>query len=115
MSFFISAAHAAEQTAGEAAAKGGGLSTMLLFAVIFLLFYMLMIRPQNKRAKAHRTMVQGLNKGDEVITSGGILGTITSVDDDYLSVEIANNVPIRLQKACVTASLPKGTCKAIQA
>lgn len=111
MSFFITAAHAAEQ-ADAAAPKGGGLSTMLLFGVIFLLFYMLIIRPQNKRSKEHRTLVQNLSQGDEVITSGGILGTITSVTDDYLNVEIAENVTVRMQKSYVTASLPKGTCDA---
>jgi len=115
MSFFINAAYAvqeASQAASETVApvKGSGLSTLFLFAVIFLLFYMLIIRPQHKRSKEHRNMVKNLGIGDEVITSGGILGKIVATDDSYFNIEIADNIVIKLQKTYITSSLPKGTC-----
>lgn len=112
MSFFINSAMAAD--AGGSAIAGGGMGTMFLFAIIFLLFYMLIIRPQNKRAKTHKNMVDTLTVGDEVVTNGGIIGKIAKLDDTYLSVEIADKVVIRLQKSFISASLPKGTTKAIE-
>jgi preprotein translocase subunit YajC len=115
MSFFMNAAHAAGDASGAAAAPaGGGMSTMLLFAVIFGLFYMLIIRPQQKRAKTHRNMISSIQQGDEVITNGGIIGKVVSLDENYISVEIAEHVTIRLQKSYVSASLPKGTAKAAE-
>jgi preprotein translocase subunit YajC len=74
--------------------------------------YFLMIRPQMKRAKEHKAMVEGLQKGDEVVTAGGVLGRITKVGDSYVSVEIANNVEIQVQRGAVQTVLPKGTIKA---
>ncbi len=113
MSFFINSAMAADSGAA-AAAPGGGMGTMFLFAIIFLLFYMLIIRPQNKRAKTHKNMIGSLAVGDEVVTNGGIIGKIVKIDDSYLSIDIADNVVIRLQKSYIAASLPKGTTKAIE-
>ena len=79
--------------------------------VIFVLFYFLLIRPQMKRAKEHRKMVETLAKNDEVVTSGGLLGKITDVDDNFITVEIAEGVRVKVQKTAVTSLVPKGTAK----
>jgi len=75
--------------------------------------YFMIIRPQRKRQKEHQTMVGALSKGDEVITTGGILGKITKVDETYMVLEVSNNVELKFQKASLHAVLPKGTIKAI--
>ena len=76
---------------------------------MFLLFYVLLWRPQSKRAKEHRELVGGISKGDEVMTSGGLLGKVTKVSDDYMTVQVAEGVELKLQKSSVAAALPKGT------
>jgi len=81
---------------------------------MFVLLYFLMIRPQMKRAKEHKTMVEALQKGDEVITAGGVLGRISKVSEAYVSVEIAPNTEVSVQKVAVQTLLPKGTIKSIQ-
>jgi len=81
---------------------------------MFAVLYFLMIRPQMKRAKEHKTMVEGLQKGDEVVTAGGILGRITKVDDQYITVAIAAGIEIQVQRAAIQTVLPKGTIKTIQ-
>jgi preprotein translocase subunit YajC len=81
---------------------------------MFVLLYFLMIRPQMKRAKEHKQMVEALQKGDEVITAGGVLGRITKIGDAYIGVEIAPNTEISVQRASVQTLLPKGTLKSIQ-
>ena len=88
--------------------------SFLPIVLMFVLLYFLMIRPQMKRAKEHKTMVEALQKGDEVITGGGVLGRITKVSDVYISVEIAPNTEVSVQKAAVQTLLPKGTIKSIQ-
>jgi preprotein translocase subunit YajC len=97
-----------------AAAQGGGIESMLLILAMFAVLYFLMIRPQMKRAKEHKTMVDGLQKGDEVITAGGILGRITKVDDQYVTVSVAEGVEMQMQRHAVQTVLPKGTIKTIQ-
>ena len=104
---FISNAWA--QAAGGAA--GGGFESMLLIGAMFAVLYFLMIRPQMKRAKEHKAMVDGLQKGDEVVTAGGILGRISKIGEGYVSVEIAPNTEIQVQRAAVQTVLPKGTIK----
>lgn len=91
----------------------GGLDIFGLLPLIlmFVLLYFLMIRPQTKRAKEHKAMLGGLQKGDEVVTAGGALGKVTKVGDNFVSVEIAPNVEIQVQKSSVTTLLPKGTIK----
>ena len=96
-----------------AAAPGGGIESILLIVAMFGVMYFLMIRPQMKRAKEHKTMVESLQKGDEVITAGGILGRITKVDDQYVTVAIAASVEIQAQRAAIQTVLPKGTLKTI--
>ena len=111
MSFLIS--DAAAQTAG-AAPTGGGLASFIPLILIFGAMYFLMIRPQQKKMKMHQQMTAALGKGDEVTTNGGILGKIVSLDDSFVSVEIAENVTIKIQRGAIAAVLPKGTIKAIK-
>jgi len=107
MDFFVSNAYAQD------AAQGGSLTSMLLpMAVIFGAFYFLLIRPQQKRQKAHNELVGALATGDEVLTAGGILGKVTAVSDHYATVQIADNVEIKIQKTTVSQVVPKGTVDA---
>ena len=101
------------QAAGGGASGGDTLMGMLPIILMFVILYFLMIRPQMKKAKEHRTMVEALQKGDEVIAVG-ILGRISKVSDNYVSLEIAPNVTIQVQKNAVTTLLPKGTVKDAQ-
>ena len=78
---------------------------------LIAIMYFLMIRPQMKRAKEHRAMLDKLSKGDEVMTSGGIAGTVTDIGDNFVTLEVADNVRVRVQKAAVGNVLPKGTLK----
>ena len=99
-----------------AAAPAGGASswTMFLFLGGFaLIFYFMMIRPQSKRRKEHQALVSGLSKGDEVVTVGGITGTVSKVEDDFVRLSVASSVDIRVQKSSIGASLPKGTLKSL--
>lgn len=105
LNFFISDAMA--QTGG--AAGGNSLMTFLPMIGLFVVFYFLLIRPQQKRQKEHKNMVSGLAKGDEVVTMGGILGKITEVDENFLTVEIAKGTEIKVQRVSVQAMMPKGT------
>jgi len=92
--------------------SGQGQFLGLLFPIaILVLFFFLFIRPQQKRVKEHKTMVEALKKGDEVITNGGLAGSITNVSDNFVSLQIANNVIVKVQKASVGSLLPKGTLK----
>jgi preprotein translocase subunit YajC len=87
------------------------LMQFLPFIVIFVLFYFMLIRPQMKRAKEQKKMIDALQKGDEVVTSGGMLGKVTKVSEQYVSLEIAENVVVQVQKQTVQTVLPKGTLK----
>lgn len=104
---FISNAYAASTPAGS------DLMSFLPLIVIFVLFYFMIIRPQMKTAKAQRNMIAALQKGDEVVTSGGIVGKITKVTDAFVTVEIAANTEITVQKQSVQSALPKGTIKSL--
>lgn len=106
LNFFIDSAWA--QAGGEPSSP---LLGFLPLIIIFVLFYFLLIRPQNKKQKEHRAMVDALGSGDEIVTGGGVLGKVTEVGDQFLTVEIANNVSIKVQKHTVAAVLPKGTMK----
>ena len=91
-----------------------GFIGFLPIVLMFVLLYFLMIRPQMKRAKEHRTMLEALQKGDEVITAGGVLGRVSKMGEAYVTVEIAPNTEISVQKTAVQTVLPKGTLKSIQ-
>jgi preprotein translocase subunit YajC len=109
MSFFISDAIA---DAGTAAAQSPDpLASLLLPIGLVVLFYFFLIRPQSKRQKEQKKMIADLQKGEEVITSGGILGKITNINDNFITLEIAKDVSIKIQKAAVQTILPKGTIK----
>jgi len=105
MDFFISSAYAQD------AAPQGGLLSFLPLIIIFVVFYFLLIRPQMKRAKEHKALVANLANGDEVVTNGGLLGRVTHVGDSFVTVELAENVSIKLQKHAVASVMPKGTIK----
>jgi len=103
MDFLISPAYA--QGAGQSDAFG----FFLPMIVIFVAFYFLLIRPQQKRQKAHNELVGTLSSGDEVLTAGGVLGKITAVSEHYVTVQVADGVEIKIQKSTVSAVVPKGT------
>ena len=86
---------------------------MLLIVLMFGVLYFLMIRPQMKRAKEHKAMVEALQKGDEIISGGGILGRVSKLNESYVTLEIANGVEIQIQRSAVVVVLPKGTIKNI--
>ena len=100
----------------QAAAPGGdsGFMGLLPIILMFVLLYFLMIRPQMKRAKEQKLMVEALQKGDEVVTSGGVVGRISEMGEGYLSLEIAPSVEISVQRAAVQTLLPKGTMKSLK-
>ncbi|WP_369795117.1 preprotein translocase subunit YajC [Azoarcus sp. KH32C] len=110
MSVFISNAYAQAAAGGD---PTGGLMGLAPLVLMFIVLWFLMIRPQMKRAKEHKTMVSALAKGDEVVTQGGIAGRVTKVGDAYLNLEIADNVTIVVQNQAVVTVLPKGTLKTL--
>ena len=107
LDFFISPA-----AAQSAAAPAAGFGPLIMIAVMFVVMWFLMIRPQMKRQKEHKELITKLSKGDEVITSGGIAGRVDDIGDNFITVEIAENTKIKLQKNAISAVLPKGTLKA---
>ncbi len=107
MDFLISNAMA--QSGGTPA--GAGMANIIMLVVFIGIFYFLLIRPQMKRQKEHRAMVDSLSKGDEVVTAGGVLGKIVEIGDAFITVEIANNTHIKVQPHAVSAVMPKGTIK----
>ena len=109
MEFLISSAWAQAAPAGQA----DPLTSFLPLIIIFVVFYFLLIRPQTKRAKEHKKMVSELKAGDEVVTSGGVLGRIIEAGDQFLSVEVANGVELKVQRGTVSAVMPKGTFKSV--
>jgi preprotein translocase subunit YajC len=99
----------------QAAAPGGAdLMSMLPIILMFVVLYFIMIRPQMKRAKEHKAMVEALQKGDEVVAAGGVLGRVTKVSDNYVTLEIADKIEIKVQRPAVMLVLPKGTIKGVE-
>ena len=90
-----------------------GIASFLPFIIIFVLFYFMLIRPQMKQAKEHRALLDSLKMGDEVISNSGILGRITKLNTQFIIIEVASNVEIKIQKQAVQTLLPKGTIKSI--
>ena len=99
------------QTAAGSPLGGDGMQSILMMVAMVAAMYFLMIRPQMKKAKEHKALVEALGKGDEVVTQGGIAGRITKVGDDFVAISIADNVEIQVQKPAITLVLPKGTLK----
>jgi preprotein translocase subunit YajC len=108
---FISSAFAQTAPAAGGSDMMSSLGSMLPLVLMFVVLYFVMIRPQMKRQKEHRNLVAGLSKGDEVVTNGGIAGRVDEVGESFITVEIAPNVKIKLQKGAVQQVLPKGTLK----
>lgn len=106
--FFIQEAHAQE----AAAQAGGGMIQLVMMIGLFAVIWFLMIRPQQKRVKEHRKMVEALTKGDEIMTGGGLMGRIVALDEQAVDLEIAKNTVVRIQRNFVTQVLPKGSIKA---
>lgn len=111
MSFFISDAYA--EAAPAAAQQPDLLGALFPFFILFAVFYFLLIRPQAKRAKEHKNMVAELGKGDEVVTNGGLFGKIIEVGDNSITLELAENVEVKLERAAVAKVMPKGTIKTL--
>ncbi len=110
---FISSAFA--QTAPAAAATGGGiessLMSMLPLVLMFVVLYFVMIRPQMRKQKEHRAMIEAIAKGDEVVTAGGLIGKISKMGESYVSVELTQGVEVQMQRSAIVQVLPKGTVK----
>ena len=112
MSFFISSAFADGAAPAAAAPMGGGFEWIFLVGFL-VIFYLMIWRPQAKRAKEQKALLGNLQKGDEVVTTGGIAGKITKVTDAFVVIEVSDTVELKIQKGAVAATLPKGTLKAI--
>lgn len=106
MNFLIQDAWAQSGSGGT-----GGLIGLLPLVLMFVIFYFLLIRPQQKKAKEHRAMVADLSKGDEVVTNGGVLGRITGVGENFVALEVANGVELRVQRFAIAQMMPQGTIK----
>lgn len=96
-----------------ASQPAGGSSFIFMMIVFFVIFFFLVLRPQMRQQKEHKKMVEALAKGDEVVTSGGMLGRITEVGDNFIALEIAKDTEVKVQKNAVTALMPKGTLKTL--
>ena len=106
MDFLISSAHAAAP-----AQPGGGMEFFIMIGIFFAIMYFMIIRPQTKRAKQHKTLIDSLGKGDEVVVTGGLLGKIRSLDENFITLEIASGVEVQIQRQAITSVMPKGTMK----
>ena len=110
MSFFVESAHA---QAATQPAQGGEMFQIVFLIGLFVLFYFIAIHPQRKRQKEHAEMVAALEKGNEVVTTSGILGKITRLEDNFVVLQVADNVELKFQRSYINAVLPKGTLKSI--
>ncbi|MEZ5647107.1 MAG: preprotein translocase subunit YajC [Burkholderiaceae bacterium] len=105
---FISSAYAQAAAGGDTTSS---LLSMLPLVLMFVVLYFVMIRPQMKRQKEHKAMVEALSKGDEIVTAGGFLGKVSKIGDTYISVELASGIEVQMQRSAVVQVLPKGTVK----
>jgi len=108
---FISTVQAAE--AGSGGTQGFDSGSLIMIALFGVVFYFLLIRPQSKRAKEQKSMIEAIQKGDEVVTNGGILGKVSKITDGFMILNVAQGVEMKFQKHSITASLPKGTIKGV--
>ena len=110
--FFISNA-VAGGTAAAAPSATPNLAEFLPLILLFVIFYFMLIRPQMKRAKEHKALVESLGKGDEIVTNGGLLGTITDLGENFVAIEVASGTEVKIQRAAITNILPKGSLKTL--
>ena len=108
---FISTAYAQTAPAAAGGDMQSSLMSMLPLVLMFVVLYFIMIRPQMKKQKEHRAMIDALAKGDEVVTQGGVLGKVTKLNESYVSIEVTNGVEMQIQRVAVVQVLPKGTMK----
>ena len=113
MSFFMTDAFAAAADGAAGAPQGNPMGSFVMLGAFVLIFYLLLWRPQHKRTKAHRELLHNLSVGDEVVTSGGMLGKIEKIQDEFIAIVIAEGTTIKVQRPAVVAALPKGTIKSI--
>ena len=107
LDFFVSSAW------GTDAPQQGGIMSMVPLFILFAVFWFFLIRPQMKQAKEHKNMVKALSKGDEIVTTGGMLGKIKEIGDNFILLEIAKELQIKVQKNAISTVLPKGTMKTL--
>ncbi|MCB1740269.1 MAG: preprotein translocase subunit YajC [Gammaproteobacteria bacterium] len=105
MEVFVPSAHA------QAGGGGAGISSLIMIVGMFAVFYFLLIRPQQKRQKEHKAMIDALAKGEEVITNGGLLGKVTDLNDNFITLEIAKGAEVKVQRHAIANIVPKGTIK----
>ena len=108
MDFLIAAAYA---DGAAAAPQGGGFASFIPLIILIVVFYFLLIRPQQQKVKEHTNMVSALQKGDEVVTTGGLLGRITDIGENFIQIQVAQNTEVKVQRQAVAAVMPKGTMK----
>lgn len=109
MSLVLAAADAATQAAAPMPSPGGIPLDLLVLIGFIAIFYLIVWRPQSKRAKEHRELISNLQEGDEILTNGGLVGKVTKIEGDYLSFSVSDTVELKLQRSAVAASIPKGT------
>lgn len=109
MNFFISDAMAE----GAAAPQGGGFQLIIMMAIFFGIMYFMIIRPQQKRAKEHKALIESLSKGDEVVTGGGIIGKVTNLGDNFIEMSVSDTTTIKVQRQAIATVMPKGTMKGL--
>ncbi len=108
---FISDAMAA---GGESSAGDSGMAQIGIFLVFGLIFYFMLIRPQSKRAKEHKSMIESVQKGDEVATNGGLIGKVVKLDENLLLLKVAENTEVMIQRGMIASTLPKGTIRSLK-
>jgi len=106
MSFFISNAQAA-----DTASAGGGFEFLIMIGIFFAIMYFMIIRPQQKKQKEHKSMLESLSKGNEVVTNGGLIGKVTAIGDNLVEIKVAENTVLRVQRHAISSVMPKGTMK----
>jgi len=99
--------------AQSAPQQGGGSSFLIMMVLFFVIFYFMLMRPQMKQAKEHKKLIENLGKGDEVVTTGGLLGRIIEIGDNFIVLEVAKETEIKVQKHAISALMPKGTMKGL--
>ncbi|EKE01562.1 MAG: hypothetical protein ACD_21C00105G0011 [uncultured bacterium] len=113
MSFFITDAFADTAATAAPSTTQGIMSMLPMIALLVLFMYFMIIRPQSKRAKDHKNLIAGLQKGDEIMTTGGILGKIEKIADDFIVLNIADNTNVTVQKSAISNIVPRGTIKSV--